>query len=310
MSTEENNELEEIYYFDREKKRKCREEVLGDGFIKWAYLSLTGRLVWPLLFRSALLSKLLGKYFDSCWSKGRIAGVIKQLSIDTSEFLLNDGEVDVVGQYRTFNDFFYRKLRPGSRPCSVNPLEVCLPADGRVLVYPEADEGTLYPVKGAEYGLESLLGKVFPEYKSCSVAVIRLCPADYHRFHFPCAGKVVECGKVSGQFHSVNPVALRKKPDLFCVNKREYTVVDTDHFGRLVYLEVAAFGVAGIEQTFVGSSVEKMQEKGFFKFGGSTVVLVFESGKVIFSEDLVEQSRQGVETLVKVGQPLGVAVGE
>ena len=308
MSTKENTKIEEIYYFDREKKTKCREEVLGDGFIKWAYQSLTGQMVWPFLFRSALLSKILGKYFDSKSSKSRVAGVIDQLAIDTSEFLLNPNESDVVDQYATFNDFFFRKLKPESRPFSDQIDEVCLPADGRVLVYPAADVGTEYPVKGAEYNLETLLGKQFPEYKSCSVAVVRLCPADYHRYHFPCSGKVVEQAKISGQYHSVNPVALKKKPNLFCVNKREYTIIENDLFGKVAYLEVAAFGVAGIEQTFEGTVVEKMQEKGYFKFGGSTVVLIFEAGKIEFSKDLLEQSRQGVETLVKVGQPLGLAV--
>jgi len=308
MSTKQNTKIEEIYYFDREKKIKCREEVLGDGFIKWAYQSLTGQVVWPFLFRSAFLSKLLGKYFDSKSSKRRVAGVIEQLNIDCSEFLLAPGATDVIDQYPTFNDFFFRKLKPESRPFSDKLDEVCLPADGRVLVYPEAEQGTEYPVKGAEYSLETLLGEQFPEYESCAVAVIRLCPADYHRFHFPCSGKVVAHKKISGQYHSVNPVALKKKPNLFCVNKREYTIIENDLFGKVAYLEVAAFGVAGIEQTFEGTDVQKMQEKGYFKFGGSTVVLVFEAGKIKFSEDLLEQSRQGIETLVKVGQPLGLAI--
>ncbi len=306
MITKENNKIEEIYYFDREKKTKCREEVLGDGFIKWAYQALTGRIVWPFLFRSSLLSQALGKFFDSPRSKNRIAKIIKQLDIDTSEFLLKDGATDPVEQYTTFNDFFFRHLRPGTRPFSSDETEVSMPADGRVLVYPEADQGTEFPVKGAEHNLKTLLGKSFPEYDSCAVAVIRLCPSDYHRFHFPCSGKVTETAKIKGQYHSVNPIALKKKPDLFCVNKREYTIIENDHFGKVAYLEVAAFGVAGIEQTFTGNDVKKMDEKGYFKFGGSTVVLIFEPGKIQFSEDLLEQSRQGVETLVKVGQPLAL----
>ncbi len=308
MSRRKANKVKEIYYYDRQKKEMCRENVLGDAFIKWAYYTLSGRMLQPFLYNCSFLSRLLGWYFDSGLSRKRIVSTIKDLEIDTSEFLLKEGETDIVGQYTNFNDFFYRRLKDGVRPFDKDENEVCCPADGRILVYPEGGKDSRFPVKGAELRLAELFGKEMPEFEKCSVAVVRLCPADYHRYHFPCSGTIVDQGKIKGQYHSVNPTALNEVSDVFILNKREYAIIDNPVVGKVGYVDVGAFGVAGIVQTWENPSVKKMDEKGYFKFGGSTVVLVFEAGRVEFCQDLIDKSTEGVETLVRVGQPLGKAV--
>ncbi len=112
---------------------------------------------------------------------------------------------------------------------------------------------------------------------------------------------------VKGKYHSVNPLALDSKEQIFCLNKRSYTLINTETFGRVAFMEVGAFGVAGIHQTFSGTRVERMQEKGYFNFGGSTIVLVFQKDTIEFETDLLENSHKGIETLVQVGETIAHA---
>ena len=111
-----------------------------------------------------------------------------------------------------------------------------------------------------------------------------------------------------GKYHSVNPVALDSKDKIFCMNKRSYTIIDTKKFGRVAFMEVGAFGVGGIHQTFTGTKVERMQEKGYFDFGGSTIVLVFQKDSIEFSPDLISNSSKMIETLVQVGETIAKSV--
>ena len=298
-------QLDIIEYYDRATGELCRETVMGDAAIKWAYQAMSGQLFSPFIFGSSLLSHLLGWYFDSPLSKGKIAQTIADLNIDTGEFAKPQE------QFSSFNDFFTRKLKDGARPFSTDDSCFLSPADGRLLVYNDIGvtaSDTRVQVKGIEDSLHNLFDCEIDDFNGGKVAVVRLCPADYHRYHFPCAGTVVEQVRVKGQYHSVNPVALNSKEQIFCLNKRSYTLIDTEMFGRVAFMEVGAFGVAGIHQTFSGTKVEKMQEKGYFDFGGSTVVLVFQKDTIEFDTDLLENSRKGIETLVKVGETIAHAV--
>jgi phosphatidylserine decarboxylase len=295
-------QLDVIEYYDRATGQLRRETVMGDAAIKWAYQTLSGKLFSPLLFGSSLLSRMLGWYFDSSWSRGKIAKAIDDLEIDVNEFAKPQNE------FKSFNDFFTRKLKEEARPFSDDSCDFLSPADGRLLVYDDIVGDTCVQVKGIEDSLHSLFGRDIDDFNGGKVAVLRLCPADYHRFHFPCTGTIVEQAKIEGKYHSVNPLALNANARIFCINKRSYTLIDTERFGRLAFMEVGAFGVAGIHQTFSGTQVEPMQEKGYFDFGGSTIVLVFQKGKIEFSEDLIKHSQNGIETLVKVGETIGQAV--
>nr|WP_320050317.1 archaetidylserine decarboxylase [uncultured Desulfuromonas sp.] len=291
--------MDTIEYYDRKTGQLCRETVMGDAAIKWAYQTMSGQWCSQLLFGRSWLSTALGWYFDSPLSKRKISSAIADLKINESEFAIPRE------QFSSFNAFFTRKLKEGARPFSADPLSFLSPADGRLLVYENIEGDSLITVKGVEDRLESLFGRPMPEFVGGKVAVVRLCPADYHRYHFPCAATVVDEVKIVGQYHSVNPMALKAKPRVFCINKRSYTLLDSEHFGRMAFMEVGAFGVAGIHQTYTGNSVSRMQEKGYFDFGGSTVVLVFQKDAILFDEDLRHNSGKGIETLVKVGETIG-----
>ena len=294
-------EDDKIRYYDRYRKKLCEEAVMGEGMIRWAYQTLSGKIFSTFIFGNSILSRLLGIYFDSGLSKGQIKKSIEELDIDTAEFELN------VDEFKSFNHFFTRTLKKGARPFDTSKKIITSPADGRVLVYPNASRDSIISIKGMQDKVSRFIGKDIEGFDRCSVAVIRLCPADYHRYHFPCDGEVLDAGEISGEYHSVNPVALDSVPNIFCRNKREFTLCRTGDF-KFIMSEVGAFGVAGIIQTYTGKKFRKMDEKGYFKFGGSTVVLIFPENSVKFDEDLLEYSAEGTETLIHVGDSLAIRV--
>jgi phosphatidylserine decarboxylase len=291
-----------ITYWNRKTGELREEAVLGDAAMRWAYGTLSGRICSPLLFATSLMSRLLGWYFHSRWSRRRIARTIADLGIDVTEFDRPPEE------FATFSEFFTRHLKDGARPFPDDPGLFPSPADGRLLVYPEASGDTPVRVKGIEGPVGDLFDRPIDGFEDGAVAVVRLCPADYHRYHFPTDGTVAETGAIRGRYDSVNPVALDVRPRIFSRNKRAFTLIDTEGFGRIAFVEVGASGVSRIHQTFEGTEVSRGQEKGYFDFGGSTIVLAFAPGAITFDEDLVANSAKDIETLVRAGERIGRAV--
>lgn len=291
-----------IIIVDRETGEEFEEVVLGEKYIRWAYQDAQSSWIEKALFRSSLISRLMGAYYDSGLSKGKIRPTIAELGIDESEFAAP------TESYQSFNDFFVRPLKPEARPWQDDPNKIVSPADGRVLVFPELDDDVFVPVKGNPFSVRRMLPGLSERFIGGALAIVRLCPADYHRYHFPCDGQIVDSVAIDGALHSVNPIALGAGPDVFGDNKREITLIDTPNAGRIAFVEVGAFGVGAIVNTKTSGSVKKMDEKGYFKFGGSTTVLVFEPGQIAFSDDLVANSALGKETLIKVGQELAAVV--
>ena len=138
--------------------------------------------------------------------------------------------------------------------------------------------------------------------------ISRLCPVDYHRFHFPVSGIPGEPRPIGGWLYSVSPIALRHNLHYLVENKRAVTLVESEHFGTVAIIEVGATNVGSIQHTFTpGQRVEKGGEKGFFAFGGSCVITVFQAGRIRFDADLLAQSAQHVEVYTRMGDRLGVA---
>ena len=288
-----------IKVIDRKTGESFEESILGEKWIRWAYQDNNSKFLDKMLFQSALISKLMGLYYDSSVSKSKIKPVIQELEIDESEFK-NDTDT-----FQSFNDFFARHLKTESRPFSPNTKELVSPADGRVLVFPKIDTDTYAPVKGYPFSIQKLLPKCFEQFQNGALVIVRLCPADYHRYHFPCDGKITNYAEYTGHLHSVNPIALATGKDIFGENKRALTLLETKEFASIAYMEIGAFGVGSIVNSCTTGSVNKMDEKGFFKFGGSTVLLLFEENKITFSDDLVLNSANNFETMVKVGETIG-----
>ncbi len=296
---------EPVQYYKRSPRELLSEAVMGEKWIRWAYQNAGSGMLVRCLFSSGLVSRLMGLYYDSRLSHSKIQQAIEELDIDPSEFL------DPVDRFHSFNQFFTRRLKPECRPADMSEESLVSPADGRILVFPKLDaEATAVPVKGRRFTAGELLNREAPEYANGSLAVVRLCPADYHRFHFPCSGTITEQKDINGAYHSVNPIALATGLNVFGENKRAYNIIQSPQFGKVCFMEVGAFGVGSIVQTFEGTTVEKMQEKGYFTFGGSTIILIFEPQQIEFSGDLVENSAEGYETLVKVGETIATKQGD
>lgn len=292
---------------DRATGRTFREQVLGDRLMRLAY-SRPGRpLAEWLLFRNYLVSRLLGWFADRRFSRRRVQPTCAALAIDESEFL------EPADSYRTFNEFFTRRLKPGARPFAADPAALCCPADCRLLVYPHLPEGHCVPVKGHPFTVAGLFGpgreNQAQPFANGALAICRLCPADYHRYHYPADGNTLDSWEIDGRLHSVNPLALALNIPIFDQNRRTVSLLALARFGPVAFVEVGAFGVAGIVQTHGQREFRRGDEKGYFRFGGSTIVLVFRPDSVTFAEDVVAQSAAGVETLVRCGEAIGRSAG-
>jgi phosphatidylserine decarboxylase len=288
-----------LFFYRRGSTRMEEETILGGGLMRWAYQSKTGRTLTGFLFNHRWPSRLAGWFADTRWSRRQIDRVIRGLAIDTAEF------ADPAGSYPTFNAFFTRRLKPGARTFAPGPEEIASPADGRVMVYPRLEQAAVVPVKGKCFTVDALLGCPAPEFHGGSLAIIRLNPSDYHRFHFPCDGRLREQHRIPGRYHSVNQLVLGLGIDVFGENERQVAILENDSLGSFAIVEVGAFGVGSIVQIHAGERCRKGEEKGYFQYGGSTIVLVFQPGRVQFAADLVEHSREGYETLLKAGEALG-----
>ena len=294
-----------IVYVDRATGRLETEAVYGGAGLRLLYgPRAKGAWLLPLVIRP-VVSWLYGKVQDMRWSGRKIRPFIEKYRLDASEFL------DPVESFATFNQFFTRKLKPEARPVAPGKDVAVLPADARYLFFPRIDLADGFVVKGRKFTLASFLGDkaLAARYEKGSMVIARLCPTDYHRFHFPAAGVAAGPKLINGVLYSVNPVALRERIDIFTQNKRVLSTLESPEFGRIVSVEVGATMVGRITQTYSpGEPVAKGQEKGFFSFGGSTVVLLFEPGRIVFDEDLLAASRPGLEILCRAGQSLGRAL--
>ena len=293
---------EPIYYYRRGRQNKDEEIIIGGAMMRWAYYHRLGKAISGILFKHAWPSRMGGWLASRRWSRRQIGPFIRNLHIDPGEFS------EPPESFLSFNAFFSRRLKAGARPFSAEPQELASPADGRVIVHPRLQQQMVLPVKGKSFTVEALLGRSAAECYNGSLAIVRLCPADYHRFHFPCEGRVLDQQRIRGRYHSVNPLILRLGIDVFSENERQVAMLENELFGRFAYVEVGAFGVGSIVQTYRGLTFAKGEEKGYFQYGGSTIILVFQPGRIRFAEDLLAHSAEGYETFLKAGEELGRAV--
>ena len=271
--------------------------------LRWTYESPVGKGLLELLVKRKLFSKFYGHYCDTKLSSRKIKDFIKSFDINMDEYEKSADE------YISFNDFFYRKLKPSAREICKDKNIFISPSDSRLLSIENIDENYKFKVKGFEYSLKEILNskELADKYKGGTCLIFRLCPTDYHRFHFIDDGVCSPTTKIKGNYYSVSPIALEKISKVFTSNKREYSILHSENFGDLLYLEVGATCVGGIIQTYKeNSKVNKYDEKGFFKFGGSTVIILVEKGKLKLDDDIIYHSKKDIEVMVKMGERIGV----
>lgn len=291
-----------IRIYNRKTKNYEIEKVAGENYIKWSYESPVGKGLTELLLKKKLFSKLYGAYCDTLLSKKKINSFIRNFDIDMNV------SSNKVNDFNSFNDFFIRSLTPEARPIPKENNTVISPGDGRLFAYENISINKLIQVKGIHYSLSELIkdNEIAKEYEGGVCLVLRLCPTDYHRFHFVDDGVPMESNFLDGNYYSVNPVALERIPKLYCQNKREWSLFRSDNFGDIIHIEVGATCVGTIIQTYTpNKNVKKGQEKGYFKFGGSTTILLFKRNTIKIDEDILDQTNLGFECKVLMGEEIG-----
>ncbi|KAF6839056.1 phosphatidylserine decarboxylase [Colletotrichum plurivorum] len=252
-----------------------------------------------------------GKKFDDPASKAEIPKFIEFHRLDMSEVLLP------LEEFKNFNEFFYRALKPDARPCSApdRPGIVVSPADCRSVVFNSVSQATNVWIKGREFSIKRLLGDAYPEdvkrFENGALGIFRLAPQDYHRFHIPVDGIMDKPKTIAGEYYTVNPMAIRSALDVYGENVRVLCPIDSPVHGRVMVICVGAMMVGSTVITRKeGEQVKRAEELGYFKFGGSTIVLLFEPGKMKFDDDLVDNSNGALETLVRAGMSIGHSLDE
>jgi len=289
-----------IKYIDRESVTIKTEKVASEKWLVWLYNNPVGEATLWTLVKRKFISSIYGEMMDRPASAEKIEPFVDEFDIDMNEAQKH--------QFNSFNDFFTRELKKSVRPVDTGLMVVISPADGKILAYADISN-TDFIIKGFRFNVQSFLNdsSLSNKYTNGSLVIIRLAPNDYHRFHFPVNGTITPVTKIEGDYYSVNPIALREMTDVFWLNKREYVIISNPIFGEVIMAEVGATMVGSIVQTFTSDIAIKGQEKGYFEFGGSTVVLIFEKGKIRIDEDLLSNSANGLETSVKMGNKIGSA---
>jgi len=291
-----------IRFYNRYTQALEPEQIFGERWLRFAYENPVGQVgVW-LLARRKFFSAYYGWKMSRRRSQLRVLPFIAQYDIDVEEFAKSAFD------YRNFNEFFYRALKPECRPIAEGAGVAVLPADGRHLVFPDVEASAGFYVKGAKLSLAELFrdAALASEFAGGAMLISRLCPVDYHRFHFPVEGQPGPARLINGWLYSVSPIALRRNIRYLVQNKRMLTLIETEAFGRVAMFEVGATNVGSIRQSYVeGRAVTKGEEKGLFAFGGSCVITVFQKGRIQFTPDLVAQSAAHLETYARMGDVLG-----
>ena len=288
----------EVRYFHRYTGETETEKVYGDRAIRWLYGARMGRGLGTILAKK-WFSHLYGFFQDTPLSKGKIATFVEDFGIPMEDFL-PDEKSDGIDPYPSFNRFFVRRFREGKRPF-VQGNRMAAFGEARYLGYEALDGGL--PVKGVVAGAGGLLGQARWKdvFEGGPALVARLCPVDYHRFHFPDDGRIVDSYPVSGRLHSVNPMAIGARRDILSTNERRVSILETAVFGRIAYIEIGAMCVGRIVETFGGTDFKRGDEKGYFLFGASSIVLLGEKDRWKPDEDILAKSREGLETYVRLG---------
>ena len=267
--------------------------------LTFLYKTTPGRFFLKIL-TTRVVSKICGAFLDSPASHFLIKSFVQKNQIN-----LDDYETDGI---KTFNQFFRRKIKEGLRPFDKESTHLCAPCDGLLSVWNIKDD-TVIPVKQSKYTVSSLLQneKLASEYKDGLCLVFRLCVNHYHRYVYADSGKKGPNIFIPGILHTVRPIALEAGP-VFSQNCREYTEIESSVFGKLIQMEVGAMLVGRIVNHEGEGVAERGKEKGFFEYGGSTIILLVKNGAAKINEEIMQNSMAGIETPVKMGEMIGASV--
>ena len=278
------------------RKELIEEEEVGLGAIRFAYGTVFGRFLAKTILCRKFISNIYGAWQKSRFSKKKVEKFIKQYNISTDDC--------VEASYPNFNAFFTRQRKPEPDLTAKNELPAI--ADSKLLALP-IDKKSVFSIKGVPYTTGELLEDEALVKQFCGgmCLIFRLAPNDYHRYAYPDSAEQEKAVKIKGVLHTVNPIAGAMK--VYRRNTRQYNLLHTEHFGDMVQMEVGALLVGKIcNHTDGAAKVGKLQEKGYFQYGGSTVILLCRNVEI--DKDILEHSARGIETKVRLGDKIGKAV--
>ena len=268
------------------------KDSAGANFL---YHTALGRACLQVLILPGV-SKALGAFLDTGLSRFLVTPFVKTTGLDLSDYPER--------KYLSFNDFFTRAVKDGRRPPDASPDALIAPCDGKLTAYP-VTEDALFDIKHSVYAVKDLLRseELAKEFEGGMCLVFRLTPDDFHRYSFMDDGRILSSSMLSGVLHTVRPIAFRRYP-VFSENAREYAVLETAHFGKVIQMEVGALFVGRIVNHPV-TEFTRGQEKGKFEFGGSTVILLLQKGAAEIDEEILRNTHSGLESIVRLGQKIG-----
>lgn len=293
-------EEKHIFVFDRGENKIFQEKVFGEKILLYLYEknNFIRCFCRSLVSKLSLISWLFGAWQKLPFTKRKVNPFIVKYKIDKTEFAKTT--------FSSFNDFFIRELKKESRLLASS--DIIVPADGRYLAYQDFAQCKRLYVKGEKFSLYKLLGndqKLADRYANGTLVIARLAPPDYHRFHFPLDCTASKPKLLNGPLFSVNPIALRTNIDYLTQNKRSIIHLRSKLYGEVICLAVGATNVGSMHFTYLENQLyKKGEEMGYFSFGGSMLIYLFEPGKIQIASDIVKYSSEGTEVLCKMGQPL------
>lgn len=284
-----------FYYQDGKLIQETNPEL---GKLTFFYTNPIGQFIRQFMKLRAF-SKIVGCYYDSKRSTRSIEPFIKQYALDMSEYEEKT--------YTSFNDFFARKLKTEARTIDTRSSVVASPCDGKLFVIPNISNTVTFYLKDLPFNLEKFVGNAqqAQQYEGGTLMIFRLAPYDYHRFHFPIDCTPSQAIVINGTLESVNPVAYKSGIQVLTENERHLIELKSQNHGTALMFPVGAMCVGKITETYTAEAeVKKGDESGFFSFGGSTIVLLFPPGKITLPDQFIKHSALGLETAVKMGEPV------
>lgn len=284
-----------MIYISRERNSKDNIITQSGKSLDFFYCTFIGRILLRIII-SKPISNLGALYMNSRFSKIKINRFIDKNDINTFEY---DDK-----KYKSYNDFFIRKVISCKRPIMSNKNTLISPCDGKLLAYTINNDLTL-KIKDSYYSVDTLINEsIMEEYKDGVALVFRLSTDNYHRYCYIDSGTKGKNYHIKGVFHTVQPISL-KKYNFFKTNSREYTILNTYNFDKVIQVEIGALMVGRIKNNHEEYEYKKGEEKGYFEFGGSTIVLLFKKGIITLDKDIIENSKENIETIVKYGEKIG-----
>ena len=268
-----------------------------DNMLKILYDTVFGRCILKFL-TMPVLSESVGKFMDSELSKPLIKPFIRKNNINLSEYYTDN--------IKSYNDFFTRKIRPEMRKIDRNPESLISPCDSKLSVY-NINPDSVFRIKGSQYSIYDMIKnhELAEKFEGGICLVFRLEVTDYHRYCYFDSGRKSNNVHIKGILHTVNPIAFRRY-NVYKQNSREYTLLHTENFGDAVQIEVGAMMVGKINNHHGKCRFSRGQEKGMFLFGGSTIVLLLQKDKAVIDKDILKNTKNGFETIVKYGEKIGL----